>query len=391
MPPENYRSKKKITALSLAFVLCIFGAVQILPEKESVSFAAETGENGKAGEQAPPPVEVITVQAKQLRVWNEFSGNLEAVDTVAIKPRVSGAIIKSFYKQGGSVKAGATLFIIDPRPYEATLQQSQARAEAARAAVKLSKSDLTRAEQLTKKKALSQSRYETAKNAYETAIADVKAADATVRQARLNLEYAYVKAPVSGKVGRAEITEGNLVEAGAGAPVLTTIVSDREIYAEFDVDEKTYIQNVRGQMRESPVEVTIASEDHVAYTGKIVSFDNRLNVKTGTIRARALLQNKDGALTPGMFAKVRLGSPELKTLVTVPEKALGTDQDKKYVLVANDKNIVEYRIVTLGEGGEAGERVIREGLKPGEKVLVNSLQKVRPGMPITPKDVTEKK
>ncbi len=341
-------------------------------------------------EQQVPVVDVIALKPSHHRHWTEFSGRLEAVDEVAVRPRVSGTIQQVLFKEGATVKKGDPLFIIDPRPYEAALASAEAELASARSRAQLAKSELDRAAGLVKKNLASKSAYDASHNDYRVALASIDAARAALTKANLDLEYAHISAPVSGRISRAEITIGNVIEAGANAPVLTTIVSNRKIYAAFDVDEQTYVKTIRSadNTLSLPIELQLSADDDVIYKGKIHSFDNRFNPSSGTIRARAILDNTDGVLIPGMYAAIRLGSPkEIETLL-ISERAIGTDQDKKYVYIVNQESKVVYREITLG-GRAEGRRIVISGLHAGEKVVVNSLQRVRPDMSVKAIEVAQ--
>jgi membrane fusion protein, multidrug efflux system len=255
----------------------------------------------------------------------------------------------------------------------------------AQSRAKLAQDELTRARQLIGAKLVSQSVYDSALSAHQVAQADVKQADAALNQAKLDLEYAHITAPISGRVGRAELTVGNVVDAGVNAPVLTQIVANNKLYAEFNVDEATYVQLVRNNqnVQSMPVELSLAGDEAATYEGNIYAFDNRLDTNSGTIRARAIFDNKDGALTAGMFANVRLGSSEKVKALLVPERAIGTNQSKKYVLVVDENNTANYREVVLGDHYE-GQRIVQVGVNAGEKIIVNGLSHVRPKSVVTP-------
>ncbi len=337
-----------------------------------------------------PSVDVVTLQLQSIRSWSTFSGRLRAVDYVEVRPRVGGTIVKVLFKDGTLVKKSDSLFMIDPRPFKAEFSSARAELESAQSRATLTKQELMRAKGLVKKNAISQSRFDTAKSDYQMAMASINSAKARIRRAHLDLEYAHIKAPVSGRISRAEITEGNVIEAGPNAPVLTTIVSIDQLYAEFDVDEQTYIKTWRQSTGDAmPVELTLTSDDSVVYQGMIHSFDNQLDTASGTIRARAIFDNKDGVLVPGMFVAVRLGAPSEQSTLLVSDRAVRTDQDKKYVYIVTPHKKVAYREVTLGEPRE-GQRVVLSGLAPGDLVLVNSLQRVRPDMEVQPVEFDEK-
>lgn len=335
-----------------------------------------------------PSVEVMTLHPQSVRIWSKFSGRLRAVDFVQVRPRVGGTITQMLFEEGAIVEKGDPLFVIDPRPFEAEFSSARAALETAQSQTTLAKSELRRAKGLVQKNVISQSRFDAAKNEYQVAMASINAAKARMKQASLDLEYAHIKAPVSGRISRAEITVGNVIESGLTAPVLTTIVSIDQLYAEFDVDEQTYIKTRRqaagGIM---PVELSLTSDPSAVYRGVIHSFDNQLNTASGTIRARAIFDNKDGALVPGMFVTVRLGSPSEQSILLVSDRAVRTDQEKKYVYIVTPERKVAYREVKLGRVLEA-QRVVLSGLKSGDQVLVNSLQRVRPDMEVQPVEST---
>jgi len=340
---------------------------------------------------APPPtkVDVITVQQQSVRLWNRFSGRLTAVDSAQIKPRVSGEIDQVLFEDGQLVDKGDVLFIIDPRPFEAAVQQAEAQLASARSRATLAKDELERASKLVDRQLVSESVYDAAKNEFRVASASIEEARSALVKARLDLEYAHIKAPFNGRVSRAELTEGNIVEAGANAPVLTTLVSSDLLYAEFNVDEQTYIHSMRQRdlLDQMPVKLTLA-DDNREYRGKIHAFDNQLDIATGTIRARAIVENTDGTLTPGMYANVQLGAPRETEVLLLPTKAIGTNQDKKFVYVVGDDNTAAYREVTLGEHHRE-QRVILTGLKAGERVVVNGLSHIRQGAPVEPVPAAE--
>jgi multidrug efflux system membrane fusion protein len=341
---------------------------------------------------APPPapsVEVTTLEPLEIRAWDHFSGRLTAVESAAIKPLVSGTIHQVLFKEGQLVKKGDPLFVIDPRPHQATLKRAEAQLATARSRAKLADDELKRAQQLVASKLVSQSVFDAAVSDSQVAQAAVLEAESALSQAKLNLEYAHITAPINGRVGRAELTVGNVVEAGANAPVLTAIVADDQLYAEFNVNEQTYIQSVRTSKhpQEMPVELTLAVDDSVTYQGHIHAFDNRLDTSSGTIRARAIFENTDGALTPGMYANVRLGSAQTNEALLIPERAIGTNQSKKFVYVIDQNNTVNYREVVLGDHYQS-HRVVLKGVNAGERIAVNSLSHLRPSAVVTPVHVS---
>lgn len=338
---------------------------------------------------AAPAVEVTTLELQEIRAWTNFSGRLTAVESVAIKPLVSGTIHQVLFEEGQLVKQGDPLFVIDPRPHQATLKRAEAQLATARSRAKLAEDELQRARQLVASKLISQSIYDAAVSDNQVAQAAVLEAESALSQAQLNLEYAHITAPISGRVGRAELTVGNVVEAGPNAPVLTAIVADDQLYAEFNVNEQTYLHALRNNRnaREMPVELTLAVDDSVIYYGHIHAFDNRLDTSSGTIRARAIFENTDGALTPGMYANVRLGSAQTSEVLLVPERAVGTNQSKKFVYVIDQNDTVTYREVVLGDHYLA-HRVVLKGINPGERIAVNSLSHLRPSVVVKPVHVS---
>ena len=335
---------------------------------------------------AAPEVVVNTIQSEAIRQWSEFSGRLTAVDYVEIRPRVGGTIHEVAFEDGDQVTKGDLLFVIDPRPFEAAVARAEAQLASAKSRVVLAEAELKRASELVESSFVSKSAFDQRKNDYDVALAAVKSAEAELTTAKLNLDYAHVTAPVTGVVSRPEITEGNVIEAGASAPVLTTIVSNDKLYAEFNVDERTYVTAKRkgAEGGKMPVVMSLAGDKSVSYEGELYSFDNKLDLRSGTIRARAVFDNKDGALTPGMFADIRLGTPSKEELLIVSDRAVGTDQDKKFVYTVNSDNVVEYREVKLGRSVEGG-RVVLSGLEAGDRVIVNGLQRVRPNVTVVAK------
>lgn len=323
------------------------------------------------------PVSVAPALSKTLTRWSEFSGRLRAVEDVAIRPRVSGTIDMVSFKEGDFVQAGSKLFTIDLRPYQASYEQAKARAE-------LADLERQRADKLFSDKVI-------AKRELDEKSAAAKEAKASLDLAALNLEYAEVKAPISGVVGKIEISVGNFVSAAA-APVLTTMQSIDPIYADFEIDEQTYLQIMKplretnADIRTIPVSLALANESEFSRNGEISSFDNQLNPTSGTLRVRATFANADKNLTPGLFARIRMGSATPVDMVLVHEQAIGTDQNKKFVYVIKDDGTSEYREVKLGVR-EGKLREITEGLKAGELIVVNGLQRVPFGMKLLPQTV----
>jgi multidrug efflux system membrane fusion protein len=339
------------------------------------------------------PVNTITMEPQKAQIWSEFSGRLDAVDYAEIRPQVSGRITQIRFQDGQQVKAGDVLFVIDPRPFQAAMAKAAADLEQARTNASLAKANLARAESLKKAGAIALQSYDQAANASAVADAAIGAAQATLTQARLDVDHAYVKAPISGRVSRAEITVGNLVQAQNNAPLLTSIVSDDGIYADFDVDEQTYVRGIhaaadtQAEQQRIAVELTLPGDGARVYKGFIESFDNHIDTGSGTIRARARFANTDGALVPGMFVAVRMANASDSAVMLVPERAIGTDQDKRFVFVVDNAGKAAFREVTLGAQVD-GKRVVTSGLSRGDRVIVDGIQHVQPGMAVAATDIT---
>ncbi|MEC7702591.1 MAG: efflux RND transporter periplasmic adaptor subunit [Pseudomonadota bacterium] len=333
------------------------------------------------------PVDVTTIKAQQVELWKNYSGHVVAVDHADIRPQVSGRITEIHFKDGQHVEKGDVLMVIDPRPYQARLNQAKASLQAAKTQANLAEKEYQRAVKLINTDAISQSMLDERTNNRESAAAAVKGAEAAVESAEIDLDYAHVKAPISGKISRAEITEGNLVQAGGNAPVLTSIVADDKVYVDFEVDERTYIESVKSTQNKDvsiiPVRVkTLGAESE--YQGTVHSFDNHIDTASGTVRARAIFDNKDGVLLPGMSVSVLMGTADGTDKILVTERAIGTDQDRKFVYVIGDDQTAQYREVKIGES-VSGQRVIISGLEEGENIISAGIVRIRPGMPVMPK------
>jgi multidrug efflux system membrane fusion protein len=330
-----------------------------------------------------PPVTAATVLAKQVNETQEFSGRLEAVERVDIRARVGGFITSVNFKPGSLVKKGDVLFVIDARPFQAEANRAEAAAVSARAKADLARLELGRSERLLADKAIAQREVDEKASSLKELDANVRAAQASLEAARLNLAYTKVTAPIGGRVSKAEITTGNLVD---GSAILTSVVSNKDIYASFDGDEDTYLRVARVSQKGAPVvvKVGLANETGFPHEGKLEFVDNRLDAATGSVRMRATFSNDDNTLVPGLFARVQLsGDPQAKTMAAViSERAVGTDQNRKFVFVVNGDGKAEYRQVKLGPVVD-GLRVVRDGVKPGEKIVVNGLQRVHAGAPVT--------
>ena len=360
------------------------------------SFKAEANDAPAVAAPRATPVSVAVVAATQVNTWDEFSGRLEAVERVDVRSRVAGAVLAAHFREGALVKQGDLLITIDPAPYAAEVERAEAQVASAQARAAFTRSEQERARRLWDDKAIAQRELDERVNAGREAEAALRAAQAQLQSARLNLGYTQVKAPVSGRVGKLEMTVGNLVAAGPGAPVLTTLVSVSPIYASFDADEQVVVKalkelppgaGARGKLDGIPVQMGTAGLEGTPYEGRLQLIDNQVDAKSGTVRVRAAFDNKDGTLIPGQFARIRMGQARADTALLVSERAVGTDQNKKFVMVVGQDNKAEWREVTLGAPVN-GLRVVTKGLKAGERVVVNGLQHIRPGALVAPQEVT---
>ncbi|WP_343564696.1 efflux RND transporter periplasmic adaptor subunit [Kiloniella sp. b19] len=378
--------KKLLLATGLVVALGALGA-GIYSEGQTV----EAADAEAVAQAAPPavPVAAIHAKAEPVQIWSEYSSRLEAVDFAEIRPQVSGTITDVLFEDGQAVEKGEVLFVIDPKPYEAAVAQARAGLSSARNQASFASKQLKRAQGLINSAAISERLLDERKNEANVSHASVKAAEARLIQAEIDLDRAYVKAPISGHVSRAEITRGNLVEGGGSAPVLTSIVSNDGIYAAFDVDEQTYLNHIRtvgtqdqAEADRIPVRLTLGSSGQL-FEGFVHSFDNRIDATSGTIRARAYFANRDGMLLPGMFGTVQIGSARAEKHILISETAIGTNQDRKFVYVVDAEGKAAYREVLLGERFE-GKRIVTKGLNDGDVVITEGLMRIRPSMPVDP-------
>ena len=383
---STFRSRKVLlAAATLAALAALSAGVTV--------FRADASHHGGAPGKAPQamPVSVATVVQADVNTWDEFSGRLEAVDRVDVRSRVAGQVLGVHFREGALVKRGDLLVTIDPAPYAAEAERAHAQVVAAQARLTNAKSEQERAQRLWQERAIAQRELDARTHARDEAEANLRAAQAAQQAAQLNLSYTQVRAPVAGRVGKLEVTVGNLVAAGPGAPVLTTLVSVNPIYAAFEADENVVARalrdiaqdaQARGRVERIPVEMSTSSSERV-HQGHLQLVDNQVNAKSGTVRVRAVFENPEGRLMPGQFAQVRLGRAQTTPALLINERAVGTDQDKKYVMVVNQDNTAAYRPVKLGANVD-GLRIVSEGLKPGERIVVGGLQRVRPGSLVIP-------
>ena len=360
----------------------------------ALALLAGCGKKEEAAAPPPPPVTVANPTKKLTTDWDEFTGRFDAVEQVEIRARVTGFVTKVAFTDGAMVKTGDLLYEIDPRQYQAAAQQAQGALDDARAKVVLAQRELDRATTLIKTQAISENIVDQRSQALAAAQAATLQAEGALKQALLNVEYTKVVAPIDGRVSRHLVTVGNLVQGSeSGATLLTSIVSLNPIYVYFDMDEAVYQRNSRlwfeGKRPSSrdtpnPVQITLTGETKPSHEGKMNFLDNRLDVGTGTLRGRAVVDNRDLSILPGQFARVRvIASGEYEALL-LPDTAIATDQSRKIVFVVKADDTVEARPVVLGPLDD-GLRVIREGLKPEDRVIVDGLQRARVGAKVTPK------
>lgn len=336
-----------------------------------------------------PTVSVAEVIEQRVTEWDELTGRLEAPESVEIRPRVSGFIDKVAFDEGALVKKGDLLFQIDPRPFEAQVKRLQAELQQARATERRTASEAERGERLRANNAISAELADARVSAASEAKSAVAAIQAQLDAAKLDLAFTRVTAPIDGRVGSALITAGNLVNAGEA--LLTTLVSTDKVYAYFEADERTYLKyrelarnGTRGA--ETPVYLGLSSEDGHPHLGHMNFIDNHVDPRTGTIRGRAVFDNRDGSFTPGLYARLKLVGSATYDAVLIKDVAVGTDLGKKFVLVLGDDGKVNYRSIELGPKLE-GMRIVRKGLEQGETIVVNGLQRVRPGTAVEPQQV----
>ncbi|WP_186044089.1 efflux RND transporter periplasmic adaptor subunit [Burkholderia gladioli] len=364
--------RSRIAAAALAVVVAVgggaFGVIRA---------------SASAPQNAAPPlqeVDVANVLSKTITDWQTYSGRLEAIERVDVRPLVSGTIVSVNFKDGALVKKGDVLFVIDPRPYQAEVDRTAAQLAAAQARDGYAQTDWQRAQRLIGDNAIAKRDYDEKQNAARESAANVKAAAAALEAAKINLGYTRIVAPFTGRASRAEITLGNVVSAGASAAPLTTLVSVSPIYASFDADEQTYLRYIGNQRdgRKVPVDLGLANESGYSRSGVIDSVDNRLDTSSGTIRVRARFDNADGTLVPGLYARVKVDGSAPHPALLVDDAAINTDQDKKFVFVVDAQGKVAYREVQIGSL-HGNQRVIAGGLQASDRVVVNGTQRVRPG------------
>ncbi|MFC3914354.1 efflux RND transporter periplasmic adaptor subunit [Pseudaeromonas sharmana] len=341
----------------------------------------------------PPEVSAAQVVVKAVNQWDEYSGRIEAIQSVDLRPRVSGYLDSVNYREGQEVKQGDVLFTIDARSYRAELARANAQLARAASVAAQSRNEARRAKALVAQHAISTEQWEQRNAADKSAQADMLAAQAAVDTAKLNLAWTQVRAPIVGRAGRALVTQGNLVTADGAASVLTTLVSQDKMYAYFDIDENAFLRytqsarNTLGHSATIPVQIGLANEAGFPHHGVVDFLDNRVERSSGTLRVRAILDNQDRLLTPGLFARVRLFGGRIPDALLIDSRALLTDQDRKYVYVVDKDGKAQRRDVVPGREAE-GLRIIEKGLVAGDRVIIEGYQKVfMPGMPVNAKAV----
>jgi membrane fusion protein, multidrug efflux system len=368
----------QIVAATIAALAVLSGGALYLR-----SSSAQTKAAAAAPQSIPVPVQVI--QEHEVTTWDEFSGRLEAVERVDVRSRVAGQVRSVHFTEGALVKRDDLLVSIDPDPYAAEVDRAKAQVAAAQARVNYTQSERERAQRLWDESAIARRELDERVNAAQEAQANLRAAQAALQSAKLNLSYTQVRAPVSGRAGRLEVTVGNLVAAGPGAPVLTTLVSVNPIYASFDANEHVVLRTLHEGAKGVAVEAETVTNGGRKLSGRLQLIDNQVNTRSGTVRVRAVFDNRDGSLMPGQFVKLRMGRAKAGPALLVSERAIGTDQDKRFVFVVGPDNKAIWREVTLG-GTADGQRIVTAGLEPGERIVVNGLQRVRPGAQLAPQE-----
>lgn len=340
---------------------------------------------GRADAQGgPPPAMPVSVSPAVQRTVSDletFSGRIEAAEFVELRPRVAGTVDKVHFADGASVARGQLLFTIDPRPFEAEVARAAAQVAAARARAELATAELARADKLLQSKAISKQEADQLAAGNRTSQADIEAAEAALKVARLNLSHTQVRSPIAGRISRASVTAGNLVNEQV---VLTTIAASSKVHAYFDGSEQTFLRVRAAGSKPPVVRLGLANETGYPHQGQLDFVDNRLNPQTGAIRLRASFDNKDGRFVPGLAARISMTTSAPYTATLVPERAVGTDQDRKVVVVVGQDGQPQFRAVRLGALQDGMRVVLGDAIKPGENVVVEGLQRIMPGMPVQP-------
>ena len=374
-PRVFFRLKAGATRLSIAVLAATLFAACARP-------AAQPADPG------PPAVTAAKAVARDITELEEFTGRLEAVNTVAVRPRVSGYVQAVRFEEGAIVRRGDPLFLIDARVFEAEADRLRAELARAKATVRRATSESERADRLAKENAMTPEEHERRASFVQESAAQVAGVEAALRAAELNLEFTRVTSPIDGRVGRAIVTQGNLVSSGPGdGTLMTTVVSIDPIYAAFDADGQTFFKHANARPAAGqagmPIHLALASDHEFSREGRMTFLDNQIDPSTGTIRARAVFRNTDRSLTPGLFVRLQLPGSATYPGLLIQDRAVGTDLDKRFVYVVAADGTIKYRTVTLGPIVD-GLRVVREGLSAGDVVVVSGLQRVRPGAKVAP-------
>jgi membrane fusion protein, multidrug efflux system len=382
VPNPNPTRRRRAVAVTAVAVTVVAAAAAL-----SLLRTDPAAANAAAAPPAPVPVSVAEVREQVVETWSEHSGRFEAVDRVDLRARVAGAVSAVHFREGALVKAGELLLTVDPAPYAAAVERAQAQLAAAQSRVAHTAAEAQRAERLWAERAIAEREVDERRNAAQEALAQAQAAEATLRSARLDLGYTQLRAPVAGRMGRLEVTPGNLVSGGPGSPVLATLVSVSPIYASFDAHESVVtgvLASLGGaaqaRVGRVPVQAEVAGR---TLEGRLQLVDNQVDARSGTVRVRATFDNADGALMPGQFAKLRLGQPAGRPALLINERAVGTDQSKRFVMVVGEDRKAMWREVTLG-ASVGGLRIVTNGLQAGERIVVNGPQRVTPGAAVAP-------
>src|SRR3984893_17603290 len=360
----------------------------------SILLTAAGCKKNAAPQQAPLPVNVVTVVEKEVNEWDEFTGRLEAVESVEIRPRVSGYITEIHFEAGAIIKKGDLLYVIDPRPYQADFDRAAAEVDRMDAQLKLAQIELNRAKELRDKSTISASEFDQKAATFQGSAAAKRSAEAAKNSAALNLEFTQIKSPIDGRVSDQRITVGNLVQPGAGPEsVLTTVISVDPIYAKVDADENAVLKYVKlsnegkrvsARTAKIPAWIELGNETDFPHEGDVDFVDNRLDPGTGTVRARVVLKNWNPSfITPGLFTRVRVAGATPYRGALIADKVISSQQGLKYAFVVKPDNTIERRTLETGSIFE-GKRIVKTGLKDGEKVVSTRLQLLQPGMKVTP-------
>ncbi|HCV79562.1 MAG TPA: efflux transporter periplasmic adaptor subunit [Zunongwangia profunda] len=362
-----------------------------------LAFTTKEEENITQVDSSALEVQVATPVYDKITEWDEYSGRFEASNRVEVRARVSGFLEKVNFSDGQMVEKGQVLFVIDQRPFRIELERAKAGYEQALASLKTAEDNYNRVESLKETGALSTEEYDRRKQAFVHARASLELAAASVDHAKLNLEFTEVKAPISGLVSRDKVNEGNIIDGGsANSTLLTTIVATSPIHFYFTESESEYLKYVRlakegkrGNARSEgiPVMIKLSDEEQFMHTALLDFVDNEIDEQSGTIESRAVMDNNDHLLEPGMFGKARISGSEEHKALMIPDEIIGTNQSLRYVYVLDEEHKVSSRNLTLGPLHSNGLRIVRSGLQPKDQLIINNLQKIRPGMPVSPKVV----